>query len=456
MSEFIITGKPRGGKSFVAVKFLYQILKDEKDYRPIVTNLPLHLDVIAEDLRTDLKMPTRPDLSGRVRILDDGETSEFWLFEPGHEFKNRVNLDFRRWKMNIPDMENRGQRGCWYIIDEVHIPFPAQFGTRYEGQESLEADLRWFITQHGKMNIDIILITQHPEQINKALRRMAQEYLHVRNLSREPYLGFRIGNMFRYVRSLNSPATANPAPFDSGFHPMDFKKYGRFYDTTKGVGIVGTFIHEQPKRGRPLWILLFPIIGFFCFLYWLVFFAPAMTTKLAANMSKGASAHLESMTTKMTPHKTNDNNITQTQNTTQNENKEKEKTSPSTNENRTGNTATNVYCTGYCIVKPNCYVYFSDGTTISADNGDVIEIQLHSVTINGVTYKIKTQTSKFIPERPAAPAFNPEWGQIDNNEKLINHVEILPTIHSRTYGLSPEKTISSISQKMGVDNRRQP
>ena len=35
-------------------------------------------------------------------------------------------------------------------------------------------DATFFLSQHRKLNCDVILITQHPEQCDKALRRLAQ------------------------------------------------------------------------------------------------------------------------------------------------------------------------------------------------------------------------------------------------------------------------------------------
>ena len=43
------------------------------------------------------------------------------------------------------------------------------------------------------MKCDVCMVTQHVDQCDKALRRLAQEYMTVRNLSREPVMGFRLG-----------------------------------------------------------------------------------------------------------------------------------------------------------------------------------------------------------------------------------------------------------------------
>jgi hypothetical protein len=291
MSEFFIVGKPRGGKSFLATKYIYeQLLKDKGQVlRPIVTNIKLNFDEIAAELKQDLKLEYTPDLRNRIRILDDAETGEFWLYTVGREFLKRKTIKMRNWEFDVPDFEDRGKEGCLYVIDEVHIYFPAVFGTRNDNED----DLRFFLTQHGKMNFDIICVTQHPEQVSKQFRRLCQEYMHVRNLSREPIYGFRIGNMFRYVRSLNSPGSMNPAVFDSGFHQMDFKKYGKMYDTTQGVGIAGSLIHEPEKRGRHLAWLIVPIAAFAYFLFWMGCQAPHQLLNLSKSMSKRVEAKVQ-------------------------------------------------------------------------------------------------------------------------------------------------------------------
>lgn len=138
--------------------------------------------------------------------------------------------------MDVPDFEDRAERGCLYVIDEVHVYFGAR------DWQATGGDATFFLSQHRKLNCDVVMITQHPEQTDKALRRLAQEYMSVRNLLREPILGFNLGTLFgafRYVRTLNSPQSPNPAVFESGFVSLNPEEIGKLYDTTAGVGIAG-------------------------------------------------------------------------------------------------------------------------------------------------------------------------------------------------------------------------
>jgi hypothetical protein len=291
MSIFYICGKPGSGKSYVAVEHILKELADPKSDRFIVTNIELkfedrqHQQLIPPPwywtyfgwfLRLCGRIPPPPNyqlrttkglvtwchenikhevnLKERIRILDDSECGEFWNYEPGYKFEKRRELDLGRRKMDVPDFEDRAKRGCLYVIDEVHVYFGAR------DWQATGADCTFFLSQHRKLQCDVILITQHPEQTDKALRRLAQEYMSMRNLMREPILGFRLGNYFRYVRSLNSPQSANPAVFETGFVTLKPEEVGGLYDTTAGVGIAGRVAPRSEKRGRSIWWLLPPIV----------------------------------------------------------------------------------------------------------------------------------------------------------------------------------------------------
>lgn len=256
MSIFYICGKPGGGKSYLGVKQIIEELSDPKSDRFIVTNIVLNLAEIAVYLHENVKHEV--NLDERVRVLDDAEAGEFWLYEPHRSFERRKTISMRRRSYEVPDFEDRAERGTLYVIDEVHNYFGAR------DWQNTGNDCTFFLTQHRKLLCDVIFITQHPEQTDKALRRLAQEYMSVRNLSREPILGFNLASWFgsfRYVRSLNSPQSPNPAVFESGFVPLKPELYGKFYDTMQGVGIAGRVVPKQSEaRGRSLWWLMVPVV----------------------------------------------------------------------------------------------------------------------------------------------------------------------------------------------------
>jgi len=294
MSIFFITGKPGGGKSFIAVSQICEELKDPKSNRFIVTNIQLNLPELANWCHVHCSHEV--DLFSRIRILTDEETAEFWLYEPHLEYQGRkvqtVGKGKRQRTYDVPDFADRGEPGTLYVIDEVHV----FFGSR-EWQQT-GTDCTWFLTQHRKLGCDVVLVTQHVDQVDKALRRLAQEYMVVRNLSREPLLGFRIGSYFRFLRFLNSPNSPNSMPFESGFKPLDVETYGKLYDTTAGVGIAGRIAPKVEKRGRSLWWLTVPVLGLVLMIYYapviLRFFTgkagSLLSSSVEATMDKGGKA----------------------------------------------------------------------------------------------------------------------------------------------------------------------
>lgn len=276
MSIEFYTGKPGGGKSYMGVVTVCKELLRSERY--ICTNLPLSVEALAmwlaEQHKADSEgIPTvrevaqaRRELGRRLRILDDSEASEFWLHEPGRDFYKRKDVKIRDKMRNVPEFEDRAKRGCLYVIDEVHC----YFGSR-DFKETGQ-DATFFLSQHRKLRCDCVFITQHPDQVDIAFRRLAQEYLTLRNLSREPVMGFRIGSVFRWARSLNSPTSANARVFDSGFLKLDVTEYGKLYDTMGGVGIAGGVVATEEKRGRSLWWLALPAVLIIA----LVFYGPSM------------------------------------------------------------------------------------------------------------------------------------------------------------------------------------
>jgi hypothetical protein len=418
MSCFFITGKPRGGKTFLGVKAIYEFLLNPKEQRPIVTNIGLYLDVMAEQLKVDQKLEFRPDLANRVRLLADDEVAKFWEFDVGREYHERRQMALGTWMANVPDFKDRGKFGCIYVIDEIHIYWPAQFGRMVN-----DDDLRFFLTQHGKMNIDVIFITQHPEQTSKVIRRLAQEYMNVRNLSREPYMGFRVGNMFRYVRSLNSPTSTNPASFESGFVSMDFKKFGAMYDTTKGVGIAGTVVSAPVTRGRHLAWLIIPAVLFLVGIWSLVFLAPKWIHKGAASFSKRANSQLFGASKFIVPTiPVGTNEIATTKNPQE---------ARGALSGGNGMVTPEVFCRGYCMLPDGTYsVLLSDGRDAQSRWGEVVGITPRRVILfSNEIYQIKADHSYSVPvSEPSTFSAIPPPPESQPQETVQNQgtVQIIP------------------------------
>jgi hypothetical protein len=468
MSVFYICGKPGGGKTYIGVKQICEELADPKSNRFIVTNIALKMPELAEWCHKHCRHEV--NLAERVRILDDVETGEFWLYEPGREFQGRREIKMRRRTMDVPDFEDRAERGCLYVIDEVHVYFGAR------DWQATGGDATFFLSQHRKLNCDVVMITQHPEQTDKALRRLAQEYMSVRNLLREPILGFNLGTLFgafRYVRTLNSPQSPNPAAFESGFVSLNPEEIGKLYDTTAGVGIAGRVAPpSSPKRGRHVAWLLLPIgivacLGIYGFKHidtinkWLAhsmahlffhasdavvpsisvarpsasFSPPPVPGNLTLNPSKmfgGGS----SSSTPILPRVVSSTNDPETE----------------------------VYCTGFCVLGKNIMVFLSDGRTAYSAYGDVQMIRTERVEVFGSWFPVWS-TAQIMKQHPemvyhAMPTFDVEQVQpqqsysvpITPSAVIVNpNRDYRDNLHDiKTGGFSQGASQSSLSQSSSL------
>jgi Zonular occludens toxin (Zot) len=397
MSIFYICGKPGGGKSYFAVHQICEELKSGKG-RYIVTNVALNLPELAEWCHKNVK--DEVNLAERIRILDDEETGEFWLYEPHHKFENRRTLKFGRRTMEVPDFTGRGMPGTLYVIDEVHNYFGAR------DWQATGSDCTYFLSQHRKMLCDVVLITQHPDQTDKALRRLAQEYMVIRNLSREPVFGFRIANFFRWTRMLNSPSSPNPAPFDSGFLKLKAEEYGKLYDTMAGVGIAGRVSPSNEQRGihwHWLGVPLALIVAFFVWLYsHLGFVGQKLHNGFVGLFFHATASAMAHPLVRIPPLRGGPPAAVLP--SPPPVSRDSGRLSAWHSESIVADTNTivdAVYCTGY-VDLPNCtLVFLSDGRTADAKNGDIQFIRPERVRVFGRDYDVHT-TAQIVRDNPSA------------------------------------------------------
>ena len=475
MSIFYICGKPGGGKSYCGVQQIVHELMDPASNRFIVTNIALNFGDRVEDVTASLPFAWRVfgrflrllgktppeqvtvkkvhkglatflherckhevNLRERVRILDDQEAGEFWLYEPGRKFEKRKTLTIGKHEKDVPDFEDRAVRGCLYVIDECHNYFPAR-EWQLTGQ-----DATFFLSQHRKLQCDVILITQHPEQCDKALRRLAQEYMSVRNLGREPVMGFRLGSLFRYTRTLNSPQSANPAAFESGFIPLKPEELGALYDTMAGVGIAGRVTPKQEKRGRSIWWISVPVALFIVgFIYLFTHMSQVnefinSAFRKVFNQTSGkiaADLHLPVAATNA-PLKSPAENLEPAVvpapvASVQWNGGEVMAANAQGLTRATGGEfgdTNQVWCSGYVILNGQPVVFLSDGSTAYGEDGEVQIIKRHSVMCFGRWFRVKTQ----VPVAMVQPAFSfgpPVTTIPPSAPALHGSVEVGPTIN---------------------------
>lgn len=239
-----ICGRPGGGKSLFAVMQLCEELR--RSERTIVTNLALKLPELAEWCFRNIERPV--DLSARVRLLDDDQVRQFYLYRPGMECTDRMV----KGGMDVPDLTafQSLPYGCLYVIDEAHLFFGAREWQR------VGPDVQFFLSQHRKLGCDVMFITQHPEKCDKNFRRDAQDFTIVRNLGMERMFGgVSLHGRFRRATYLDIPrGNGTDTPTETGFFRLKVAEYGCLYDTSAGVGLVGRVDTHEVKKGRsPIW-----------------------------------------------------------------------------------------------------------------------------------------------------------------------------------------------------------
>jgi len=236
-----ITGLPGGGKSYTAVRHVVRELLHGERF--IVTNLPLKLPELAEYCHEHGKDVV--DVGERVRLLTEEETGEFWLYEgPGRKHEGRRTVKQGNKVLDVPDFSDRSGRGVLYVLDEVHITFSAR------SWQSTGEQVTYYLSQHRKVRDDVILISQHPDQVDKALRRLCQDFTYVTNFNNSPVMGFRLGRYFRWstTRFPKSPRDGQPQ-LEGGYFKMDTTGLGRVYETAQGVGIMGKLDPKKESHG---------------------------------------------------------------------------------------------------------------------------------------------------------------------------------------------------------------
>jgi len=257
MAITFISGKPGGGKSLLAVKLIAEEL--QRTQRTVVTNVSLKLDALNEYLAAGKGPPV--DVLRRVRIIDRDELSTFWCHRgraQGEALEPWTDLP-------APDCSKTG-RGetdfranpgpVFYVLDEIHTAFNA----RAWMQTGIGAT--WYTSQHRKLGDDIVLISQNPEQVDKQLRMLSQDWVYVTNLGRLKMLA-----LFALPTRIMATTFAGPKgpgqPVQS-FHTYAIPSPGLAdcYDTGAGVGLLGGGLdadRNRKKSGLSLWLL--PIVA---------------------------------------------------------------------------------------------------------------------------------------------------------------------------------------------------
>lgn len=267
MAVHIIMGRPGGGKSYWGLNVIRQRLLETNQY--VITNLPVDVGKLNEHIQE--KYPEKTiDVCRRVQLLDDqGETKYFFSYRPmgwrcyvptaKDHHKADYSLDYSRLTQDgsNPDQESETMTcdvsslgGVLYVIDEAHLFYSAR------QWKDLGRPIVEYLSQHRKLGDTVLLISQHPHQIDKQLRLLVQDYTVLRNLSYEKVGFFKsLGGRCLKSSYLELPNSMQK-PMETGLVTIDVGGLAECYHTAKGVGMGGggnADIDHQKAKGLPLW-----------------------------------------------------------------------------------------------------------------------------------------------------------------------------------------------------------
>lgn len=252
MAVFFIFGKPGAGKSLWAMQYLVRELKNSR--RTIVTNLPVNL----AELNAYIQDSDADPLS-RLRLIDSfEEVKQWWRFRA----REAPDDPTSPW-VTLPSPNQDGRTDftrspgpILYILDEIHTAFNARAWSS-TGPAAL-----WYLSQHRKLGDDVLLISQTPAQVDKQLRSLSQEWIHLCNLSKLKFmLLWALPNRILWRSYSNVPAKGEPI-LATGILKVDVQGLARCYDTSQGAGIAGGMDADRnTKRTGFHWstLLIFPI-----------------------------------------------------------------------------------------------------------------------------------------------------------------------------------------------------
>jgi zona occludens toxin len=142
----VITGRPGGGKTYESVR--YHIIPALQDGRKVITNVPLNVDYICKIYGED------------KRSLIDVRSSDFSDFEGSASV-----FPFSRPSHYQDDWKDENGRGALFVVDEAHFSIP-KGGTF--------PDVKKYYTMHRHYGVDILLMTQHPRQLDADILNLVE------------------------------------------------------------------------------------------------------------------------------------------------------------------------------------------------------------------------------------------------------------------------------------------
>lgn len=372
MIHFLI-GKPRSGKSLRAAGIIVEQLTTTE--RIIVTNMRLDLAELQDYCD---KKGFKIHVFDRVREITDEQTPFFFLYrevsidpsfatlgEPTDKKKGMVDytpvFDGDRFYVGNKKQNAEGApsplKGVCYVLDEIHTHFPAR------DYQRTGVHLPFYLSQHGKLNDMVLMITQNLKFCDPELYRAAQDFTYCRNRRLEKYGAFRGENKLE-AKTYFSPLTNPDAQAAAQVVTYKIDDIARCYDTSAGVGMPGGGVADGGQRAKGFPLKVAVAIGVMLLVgVWFVFakILPHVTDKMLAPALGGKSEAAKNLAKPIIPHSPI------------------APSSESVEEQK-------VECEGYVLDGRRTLVFLSDGRTLGENSG------LERITSAGVVV-----SGKFIP-----------------------------------------------------------
>lgn len=259
-----ITGKPGDGKSMIATHTIVRQLLKTK--RQIITNVP----IIPGPLWAFIRARYGQDLEiERITMLDEDQVKQFflhrgrgWVAPPPKERKDggdgRIDFAHCTRTVTTPHSDGGPDRieieesavaklpSVLYVIDEAHL----HFGSR-QWMDTAQSAL-FYLSQHRHLGDEVFFVTQHVGQVDKALRRLTQEFWRVTNYGNRIPFGIKLPDAF-VVDVFSSEPSLLGQITDTSTLRLDVEGLGSCYDTAGGVGMVGGLADTQSKPKGVRW-----------------------------------------------------------------------------------------------------------------------------------------------------------------------------------------------------------
>lgn len=244
MAIKIIYGPGGSGKSFFQLHIIIKQLRETK--KNIVTNLAINVAVFNDYLERNFPDESL-NLVGRLRILNEDETFEFW--------KHRGPM---KWTGQEYEMtEDRGVNGVCFIIDEAGVSgFSATGWAAKQGAGTRGERCLWYLDQQRKFGDDVFASTngRTPAQIAKPFRDKAHGFIKLWNGYLAKYGPFKGRGRFEWKEFLEEPGPKSEAIAKGIF---ELGELANCYRTQDGVGVIGNGADKGARaKGIPiLWVV---------------------------------------------------------------------------------------------------------------------------------------------------------------------------------------------------------